>query len=104
MIFLLLLLVFYISIVWYLNYDLCDVYFWIDDIVSIGMFFVVVLFVLVVMVGWIGILVEDSDFFESFVGFDVFIFEDGVVVGVIEFVLVFFILKVMWLWLNLLLK
>lgn len=87
--------------------DWCDVYFWIDGIVSIVIFFVVVLFVLVVVVGWIGIRDEDNDLIESLLGFDGllegFILEDDVV-WVIEFVFVLFILKVLWLWLNLLFK
>uniref|UniRef100_A0A7I4EJX7 Uncharacterized protein n=1 Tax=Physcomitrium patens TaxID=3218 RepID=A0A7I4EJX7_PHYPA len=104
MTFLLSLLALYTSIVRYLNHDPRDVHLWIDDIVSIGMFPVVVLLVLVAMVGRTGISVEDSDLFESLVGFDASIPEDGAVAGVTEFASASFISKAMWLWLNPLLK
>lgn len=107
MTFLFSLLTLYTSIARYVRNYPPDVHLWIDGIVSIATFPVVVLLALVALVGRTGISVDaDGDLTESLLGSDGVegsIPEDDVV-GVTEFASASFISKAMWLWLNPLLK
>ncbi|KAG0583130.1 hypothetical protein KC19_3G111800 [Ceratodon purpureus] len=106
MTFFLSLITLYTSVARYMRNDPCDVHLWIDGIVSIATFPVVVLLALVALVGRTGISVdEDSDLTESLLGLDGVegaIPEDDV--GVTDFASASIISKAMWLWLNPLLK
>lgn len=105
--FLLSLLTLYTSTTRYVRNDRRDVHLWIDGIVSIATFPVVVLLALVAVVGRTGIRDEDNDLTESLLGSDGLlegsISEDDVV-WVTEFASASFISKALWLWLNPLLK
>jgi ATP-binding cassette subfamily C (CFTR/MRP) protein 2 len=89
----------YTSIARYVRNDPRDVHLWVDGVLSMATFPVIVLLALVAVVGRTGISVDDGGLTESLLGS---VSDDAV--GVTEFASASFISKLMWLWLNPLLR